>query len=532
MTKELRFIKDQALQEATGNAQEFTVQTVTFPPVRGNHLILAPTKTEGGNSIAIVSEDRLLGINGEFLDVNIKRISSNSETQGHEANSSIDSNADTHWQSNVSDGPIYSPRVALHLKWDKAIDVAGLAYLERQDGATEGNITEFFTDIAVNPKTSSDWTRANANNFNGTGLITLGGGTGTAVTKALTAKGVDFGSITALPDGSVDTSKVTGVNTDLRVRPFFHQGETISIREFVIGALKAEMGLEAWDPVLCGATDPSNPSPTISFAGFEFNPDQDVFERPPVCSATSDGDNDGVGSEIDPALVDHLEFYLLNYFKPGQYKMTARANEGLALMNQIQCTSCHVQSLTVDHDRRVADVETRFDPQKGIFNQLFATATTFLVPMNDGEPFPLALPAGNSFVVENFFSDLKRHDLGPAFHERDYDGSTVTEFVTEPLWGVATTAPYGHDGRSINLDAVILRHGGEAESAKQAYVNLSDDQQRKIQEFLQTLILFPPDDTASNLNRGNPGTSNPQSPSEHGSINLGELFIIDDEGAE
>ena len=62
------------------------------------------------------------------------------------------------------------------------------------------------------------------------------------------------------------------------------------------------------------------------------------------------------------------------------------------------------------------------------------------------------LPIEESFVVESFFSDLKRHDLGPAFHERNYDGSLVTEFVTEPLWGVGTTAPYGHDGRSINLD--------------------------------------------------------------------------------
>jgi CxxC motif-containing protein (DUF1111 family) len=34
--------------------------------------------------------------------------------------------------------------------------------------------------------------------------------------------------------------------------------------------------------------------------------------------------------------------------------------------------------------------------------------------------------------------------------------------MTEPLWGVGSTAPYGHDGRSINLREVILRHGGEA----------------------------------------------------------------------
>jgi hypothetical protein len=36
-------------------------------------------------------------------------------------------------------------------------------------------------------------------------------------------------------------------------------------------------------------------------------------------------------------------------------------------------------------------------------------------------------------VVKDFCSNLKRHDLGPAFHERDFDGTTVTHFVTEPL---------------------------------------------------------------------------------------------------
>lgn len=41
--------------------------------------------------------------------------------------------------------------------------------------------------------------------------------------------------------------------------------------------------------------------------------------------------------------------------------------------------------------------------------------------------------------------------------------------VPTPLWGVGNTAPYGHDGRSINLLEVILRHGGEAEESRGAF---------------------------------------------------------------
>ena len=127
-------------------------------------------------------------------------------------------------------------------------------------------------------------------------------------------------------------------------------------------------------------------------------------------------------------------------------------------------------NLAIEHDRRVADVETAFDPVRGVFNRLFATAT----PLFDaGGRRPRASRRSSRrwadpFLVRNIFTDFKRHDLGPGFHERNYDGTLRTQFLTTPLWGVGTTAPYGHDGRSINLDEVILRHGGEAQAARDA----------------------------------------------------------------
>jgi hypothetical protein len=48
---------------------------------------------------------------------------------------------------------------------------------------------------------------------------------------------------------------VAGVDTDLRVKPFFAEGSTISIREFVVGALHKEMGMESsTDPDLLTAS--------------------------------------------------------------------------------------------------------------------------------------------------------------------------------------------------------------------------------------------------------------------------------------
>jgi hypothetical protein len=190
-----------------------------------------------------------------------------------------------------------------------------------------------------------------------------------------------------------------------------------------------------------------------------------------------------------------------------------------------------VQNLVIEQDRRVADVTTVHDSARGIFNRLFATAETLFTAYDDGDPYPQLLPTGERFVVENVFTDFKRHDLGEAFHERDYDGSFRTEFLTEALWGVGSTAPYGHDGRSINLEEVILRHGGEAQRSRNAFARLTENSRRTILEFLGTLVLFPPDDTASNLNPGDP-KGDPQLPENHGSINLGALFQIPDEGPE
>jgi len=79
--------------------------------------------------------------------------------------------------------------------------------------------------------------------------ITRAGKSGHSVTLRLTSKGINYGSIAANPSGSVDTSLVQGVDPDLRVQPFFAEGSTISIREFIVGALHKEMGLEVSIPI-------------------------------------------------------------------------------------------------------------------------------------------------------------------------------------------------------------------------------------------------------------------------------------------
>jgi hypothetical protein len=341
-----------------------------------------------------------------------------------------------------------------------------------------------------------------------------------AVVVPLKSKGISYGKIRVNPDGSVDPFQLEGVNEDLRVRPFFHQGGTISIREFVVGALNAEMGLEAFDPDLAVA---SAGGKVVTPSGMVLDGSLDTIESPPASSESEDPDLDGIANEIPVSLVDHLEFYLLNYFKPGTDRQTKETRKGKSIFDEIQCTNCHIATLVIERDRRVADVETSYNPQQGIFNDLFAVATPLFQELPGSESPSIKKPQEQQFVVNNLYADFKRHDLGPNFWERSFDGTLTKEFMTEPLWGVGSTAPYGHDGRSIHLRSVILRHGGEAREERDRFARLPDHKQGQVLEFLQSLVLFPPDDTASNLNPGDPNV--PDFPQNgHGNIALPVLF--------
>jgi len=346
---------------------------------------------------------------------------------------------------------------------------------------------------------------------------------GSNVAVTLASKGIHYGGLIAHPDGTVDTSGVEGVDADLRVRPFFAHGGTISIREFVVGALNNEMGMQAPDPDLLAA---SSGADVTTPAGMVLSGSQDAIEAPHATTPSDDADHDGVINEVPTSIVDYVEFYLLNYFKPGRGEITADVTAGRRIFGSIGCAKCHVPDLTIEFDRRVADVATVYDEANcnGIFSHQYATAALQITTFDDGSGLPLRkTPALAPFLVQDVYADFKRHDLGPNFHEMEFDGSVNTLFMTTPLWGVADTAPYGHDGRSLSLTDVILRHGGEAQAARDAFAGLTRIRQQKVLAFLGSLVLFSPEDTASNLNPAD--KSNPGWPMQgHGSISLTPLF--------
>lgn len=66
-------------------------------------------------------------------------------------------------------------------------------------------------------------------------------------------------------------------------------------------------------------------------------------------------------------------------------------------------------------------------------------------------------------------------------------GPEPNEWKTPPLWGVADSAPYFHDGGSPTLDSAIRRHGAAAKPVTEQYAKLTESDRAALLAFLGTL---------------------------------------------
>ena len=100
--------------------------------------------------------------------------------------------------------------------------------------------------------------------------------------------------------------------------------------------------------------------------------------------------------------------------------------------------------------------------------------------------------------VSGVYSDFLLHrvsnssELGSGYAEVPNtplpDGHPLPdEWKTPPLWGVADSAPYFHDGQSPTLQDAILRHDGGAVNVTRAFQSLSTFDKEAIISFLKSL---------------------------------------------
>ena len=92
------------------------------------------------------------------------------------------------------------------------------------------------------------------------------------------------------------------------------------------------------------------------------------------------------------------------------------------------------------------------------------------------------------------YTDLLLHDLGAGLADNlSEENASGAEWRTAPLWNIGLTAgvsggeAYLHDGRARTLEEAILWHGGEAESAKEAFRTAPAADRAALIKFLKSL---------------------------------------------
>jgi CxxC motif-containing protein (DUF1111 family) len=169
------------------------------------------------------------------------------------------------------------------------------------------------------------------------------------------------------------------------------------------------------------------------------------------CLAARDG---GV-PEVDDAKVDRVVFYSRTLAVPARRDVGDDDDlDGQLAFEEAGCASCHTSQLT--------------------------TGPSDLEPL-DGQ-------------VIRPYTDLLLHDMGPGLaDDLPEPGTEPGEWRTPPLWGIGLVETVNghtrflHDGRARSIEEAILWHGGEAQGARDRFMQLPASRRGQVLSFLESL---------------------------------------------
>ncbi len=211
---------------------------------------------------------------------------------------------------------------------------------------------------------------------------------------------------------------------DGRIGKFGWKGQSASLQEFVQAACANELGL----------SNPGHAQPK-------------PLGKP---------DYQAVGFDLTQKQCDQMTAFVAALPRPEQRlpddpDHRAAVVEGQQLFNKIGCAACHTPQL---------------GSAEGIYSDLLLHRM--------GEE----LEAGGSSYGG---------DVPPPGRSPGDDGPLPSEWRTPPLWGVADSAPYLHDGRAATLEQAIRMHGGQAQRSAARFERLSPTRQNQVLLFLKSL---------------------------------------------
>ena len=300
----------------------------------------------------------------------------------------------------------------------------------------------------------------------------------------LITKGVSFGTLSRLVDGSWDTSEVTGLLASsltstgaddppsLIIKPFHQAGGVVSLRQFTNNAFNHHHGIQSTERFGVG-TDP---------------------------------DGDGFVDEMTSAEVTAVTLFQAQLAVPGRIipddpQIEEAVAVGEEAFARIGCSSCHVPELPLDKNGWVYTEPNPFNPAG---NQQLDDAPIYSLDLNSKKLDSPRLKEKNGVVMVPAFTDFKLYDItsGPTDPNREPidqnapGGSEAffagnSRFMTRKLWGVANEPPYFHHGQYTTMRQAIEAHRGEALDSYHGWMGLSNYERDSIIEFLKTLQVLP-----------------------------------------
>ena len=162
------------------------------------------------------------------------------------------------------------------------------------------------------------------------------------------------------------------------------------------------------------------------------------------------------GYDLSDSLLNAVFFYTKSLAVPARRDVeNMTVKEGALLFKQLNCSGCHIPTMYTEVD--------------------------------------VTFPAISHQRIHPY-TDLLLHDMGDGLADKRPDYlATGSEWRTAPLWGVGlfdktNGVPYYlHDGRARTLEEAILWHGGEAEKAKNKFMQLSKTERDALIIFLKSL---------------------------------------------
>ena len=213
--------------------------------------------------------------------------------------------------------------------------------------------------------------------------------------------------------------------TDGRTARFGRKGDASTVRDFVVTALRFELGF----------TTPGHPT-------------EEAANGVPVPAAADPMPDPEIDAPTLGQLTDYVRFLAP---PPRERELSAAAADtiarGSALFRQIGCTSCHRETLRTGPSQTPALAERTISP----------------------------------------YSDMLLHDMGAELADVCGADADPGELRTAPLWGLRHRDRLLHDGSATDIPAAVSAHGGEAAAARNAFLALPSEARQAVVRFLLSL---------------------------------------------